>query len=168
MTPWTVCSPTDSVHGILQGRILVWIAISSHRGDKKTGIELWGIPTYKSQEKKKKKPSKGERDETDWEEGNKTDGPEAKGNSVSWREDSVTCCWRYWIRRELKSFSGFGQTQVLVTLTSHWWTGYASLIGMGGEEHPKITLVILRPVLPLLCYTAQKVLVYKMEWLKTL
>ena len=71
----------------------------SHRGDKKTGIELWGIPTYKGQVKKKKKkkkkknqPSKGERDKIDREEGNKTDGPEARGDSVSRREDSVTCC----------------------------------------------------------------------------
>ena len=33
VTPWTVCSPPgSSVHGILQARILEWIAISSSRG----------------------------------------------------------------------------------------------------------------------------------------
>ena len=42
-----------------------------------------GYPNIQKSGKKKKKPSKGERDETDWEEGNKIDGPEAKGNSVS-------------------------------------------------------------------------------------
>ena len=32
-TPWTVCSPPDSsVHGILQARILEWVAISFSRG----------------------------------------------------------------------------------------------------------------------------------------
>ena len=32
-TPWTVCSPSgSSVHGILQARILEWVAISFSRG----------------------------------------------------------------------------------------------------------------------------------------
>ena len=32
VTPWTVGLPGSSVHGILQARILVWVAISSSRG----------------------------------------------------------------------------------------------------------------------------------------
>ena len=33
LTPWTICSPPgSSVHGILQARILEWVAISSSRG----------------------------------------------------------------------------------------------------------------------------------------
>ena len=31
MTPWTLCSPPDSVHGISQARILEWIAIPFSR-----------------------------------------------------------------------------------------------------------------------------------------
>ena len=42
----TLCNPTDynlpgsSVHGILQARILEWVAISSSRGFPDPGIEL--------------------------------------------------------------------------------------------------------------------------------
>ena len=32
VTPWTVAPPGSSVHGILQARILEWVAISSSRG----------------------------------------------------------------------------------------------------------------------------------------
>ena len=32
VTPWTVAQPGSSVHGILQARILEWVAISSSRG----------------------------------------------------------------------------------------------------------------------------------------
>ena len=39
-TPWTVCSPPgSSVHGILQARILEWIAISFSRDLPDPGIE---------------------------------------------------------------------------------------------------------------------------------
>ena len=31
-TPWTVARPGSSVHGILQARVLEWVAISSSRG----------------------------------------------------------------------------------------------------------------------------------------
>ena len=31
-TPWTVAQPGSSVHGVLQARILEWVAISSSRG----------------------------------------------------------------------------------------------------------------------------------------
>ena len=40
VTPWTVCSPPgSSVHGILQARILEWVAISFSRGLPDPGIE---------------------------------------------------------------------------------------------------------------------------------
>ena len=32
MTPWTVAPPSSSVHGILQARILEWVAVSFSRG----------------------------------------------------------------------------------------------------------------------------------------
>ena len=46
-TQWclTLCDPTDcslpdsSVHGILQARILEWVAITSSRGSSQPGIE---------------------------------------------------------------------------------------------------------------------------------
>ena len=31
-TPWTVCPPGSSVHGILQAKILEWVAMPSSRG----------------------------------------------------------------------------------------------------------------------------------------
>ena len=39
-TPLTVAHPGSSVHGILQARILVWVAISSSRASSNPGIEL--------------------------------------------------------------------------------------------------------------------------------
>ena len=36
MTPWTVGSPDSSVHGILQARILEWVANSFSRGSART------------------------------------------------------------------------------------------------------------------------------------
>ena len=36
VTPWTVCSPpSSSIHGILQARILEWVAISFSRGSSR-------------------------------------------------------------------------------------------------------------------------------------
>ena len=39
MTPWTVAPPGSSVHGILQARILEWIAIPFSRDLPNPGIE---------------------------------------------------------------------------------------------------------------------------------
>ena len=36
-TPWTVAQPGSSVHGILQVRILEWVAISYSRGSSQLG-----------------------------------------------------------------------------------------------------------------------------------
>ena len=39
-TLWTLCSPLgSSIHGVLQARILEWVAISSSRGFPHPGIE---------------------------------------------------------------------------------------------------------------------------------
>ena len=40
VTPWTLCSPpVSSVHGILQARILEWVAMPSSRGSSQPGVE---------------------------------------------------------------------------------------------------------------------------------
>ena len=44
MTPWTVGS---SVHGILQARILEWVAILFCRGSSQSRIEPWS-PTFQA------------------------------------------------------------------------------------------------------------------------
>ena len=46
MTPWTVAPPGSSVHGILQARIVEWVAIPSFRGSSqaKDGAEPLGKP----------------------------------------------------------------------------------------------------------------------------
>ena len=43
VTLWTVALPGSSVHGILQVRILEWVAISSSRGSSqpRDGIQVW-------------------------------------------------------------------------------------------------------------------------------
>ena len=39
--PWTVVHHGSSVHGILQARILEWVAISSSRGSSQPGNQTW-------------------------------------------------------------------------------------------------------------------------------
>ena len=106
----------------------------SHRGDKKAGIESWGIPTRKGQEEENPAKERGKRQIGRRE----TKCVTQKLREKVFHEEKAWLCHlllRYWVRWELKSIVGFGQMQALVTLTSHWWPGGESLIGMGGEEH---------------------------------
>ena len=42
VTPWTACSPPgSSVHGILQARILEWVAIPFFKGSSRPRDQTW-------------------------------------------------------------------------------------------------------------------------------